>query len=314
MQNTGNIQTIPQALQSSQGWAELFELKRTRQPHVHQIEPTNHCPYHCIMCPRSKKMTRELGFMDMELFKQVVDEIATYEPVVRNKPTELFHFGESLLHPQLPEMVRYGKEKDLKLILSVNGPQLTSALSQELLSTGVDEIIISLDGYDEKSYREIRGPAANYKNAVNNIETVLRLSQASQSPTRITVRMILLDRNQEKSASFRKYWQQKGANVETRTFFPWTEPEMTVLGDYDRYPSHMVCPFPFQYLVVQWDGSVVPCCRDYNGEHRMGSVQHTSLQEIWKGEKFAEFRLQHGSGDLENMGICKRCMGIYSKQ
>ena len=51
--------TLPKALQTRAGWAQLFEHSRTEEPHIHQIEPTNVCPYTCIMCPRHNNMTRE---------------------------------------------------------------------------------------------------------------------------------------------------------------------------------------------------------------------------------------------------------------
>lgn len=70
------VEDLPASFRSRAGWAELFELQRPSEPHIHQIEPTNHCPYQCIMCPRSTKMTRELGFMERGEFSG----ISAYSP------------------------------------------------------------------------------------------------------------------------------------------------------------------------------------------------------------------------------------------
>lgn len=43
---------LPKGIKSRKDWARILEWKRTRQPHLHQIEPTNACPYSCIICPR----------------------------------------------------------------------------------------------------------------------------------------------------------------------------------------------------------------------------------------------------------------------
>ena len=126
------------------------------EPHLHQIEPTNHCPYTCVMCPRSEKMNRKLGFMEMDLYTKVIDEVAGYSDAARSKEIELFHFGESLLHPGIADMVGYAADRALPITLSVNAPQLNPDLAAELLSRGAHKIIISLDGTDKESYRRIR--------------------------------------------------------------------------------------------------------------------------------------------------------------
>ena len=69
---------MPASLRTRDGWAEFFEAQRPDEPHLHQIEPTNHCPYACIMCPRSQHMTRRRGFMEMALYRGVIDEVATF--------------------------------------------------------------------------------------------------------------------------------------------------------------------------------------------------------------------------------------------
>lgn len=142
---------------SRSGWGELFELRRTREPHVHQIEPTNSRPYSCVMCPRPGRMEREVGFMDMGLSCRVIDEISGFSEPVRKKEIELFHFGESLLHPRIDDMTGYASAKGLNVTLSVNAPELTPSLLDRLAESGPCRIIISFDGYDEGSYREIRG-------------------------------------------------------------------------------------------------------------------------------------------------------------
>lgn len=300
---------FPAGLQNRKGWQTLFEWRRSQEPHLHQIEPTNHCPYSCVMCPRSTKMSRSLGFMEMDLYRKVIDEVSTYSAPVREKEIELFHFGESLLHPELPAMVSYGAQKGLKMVLSVNGPHLTPERSEALLAARAHKIIISLDGYDDASYRAIRGPVADYEKAVRHIDHLLEAAAGSE--TRIVIRMIEIAHNAAHTEQFRSQWEGRGASVEVREFFPWTERDLVALGKVTRYPPHMPCPFPWQYLVVQWDGSVVACCRDYNSENPMGNVREESLKSIWNGARYQAFRDAHGDGALADKRLCSECMGIY---
>ena len=302
---------FPSSLQSRQGWAHYLELKRTPEPHLHQIEPTNHCVYSCIMCPRPKKMKRGTGFMKFDLFTKVIDEVSSYSEPVKSREIELFHFGESLLHPEIERMVGYASLKGLRITMSVNGPQLHPELAGKILSGGPFRIIVSLDGHDQDSYRAIRGGNADYAEAVRHIRTLKSLHKKMKSNALISVRMILMYSNAEHVSLFRKQWEDAGIDVEIREFFPWGESEMAGIGSFKKYPPFMPCPFPWQYLVVQWNGDVVPCCRDYNAANKLGNVRDSSLKKIWNSRTYEEFREQMATGNFKGNDICPECLKLY---
>lgn len=303
--------SFPSSLKSRAGWAELLELKRTAEPHVHQIEPTNSCPYSCVMCPRPVRMERGVGFMEMDLYRKIIDEISGFSEPVRKKEIELFHFGESLLHPAIAEMAGYASGKGLNITLSVNAPELTPPILHKLIESGPLRIIISFDGYDEESYRAIRGQGADYEKASANLEYAAGLVKKGLPRTKMSLRIIRLNRNSARIEDFRKRYEATGLPVEIREFFPWTEKELVTLGMVRKYPPFMPCPFPWQYLVVQWDGAVVPCCRDYNGVNPMGNANLSTLKEIWNSARYAAFREEHCTGDYGANAFCKGCMEIF---
>jgi len=305
------IEQLPASLRSREGWAQLLELQRRSEPHLHQIEPTNSCIYRCIMCPRSRKMTRPQGFMQRDLYQKIIDEVANYDNALRSKEIELFHFGESLLHPHVGEMIEYASQQKLKISLSLNPPLLNEELTKRILQAKPHKLILCLDANDERTYQRIRGRSADFKAAISNIETLLVWHEKLDSDTQIVLRMIKLHLNQDQHEAFQRHWQKKGLAVELREFFPWNEKDLKHLGTVEKYPFYMPCPFPWRYLAVQWNGDVVPCCRDYNGVHKMGNVKDASLREIWNGAKYAEFRDQHRCGIFENNPVCRECMSIY---
>lgn len=302
---------LPQALQSRTGWSDYLEIQRSNQPHVHQIEPTNHCPYDCVMCPRGRKMNRKTGFMDLTLYTKIIDEISCFEESIKAKEIELFHFGESLLHPNIDAMVGYGAARGLNMVLSVNAPQLTPDLVVRILHSKPSKIIISLDGHDQDSYQKIRGKAANYDVAIANIENVIGFLEQNDFKTEVFIRIIKLHLNESKIDLFVQRWEAKGMQVEVRPFFPWTEKELTHLGKVEKYPPGMPCPFPWQYLVIQWDGTIVGCCRDYNGVNALGNVNGSSLESIWNSMEYSRFRDQHRHGVYKNNLFCEECMDIF---
>jgi len=305
------MKKLPKIFNSRKSWGEYFEYKRTSEPHVHQIEPTNHCPYTCVMCPRTNHMTRDTGFMEMSVYKKVIDEIDTFQEPVRSKEIELFHFGESLIHPQLHEMISYASNKNLNIVLSINPPSLDEKKIYNILDANPSKIILSLDGHDSKSYQEIRGKHANYEKAINNIEILLNYHKQIGSKTKIIIRMIEFNLNSPYSDKFKQQWQRDGVEVEIREFFPWTEKELVKLGKVKKWRPYMPCPFPWQYVVVHYNGDIVPCCRDYNGVNKIMNVKEHTLKEIWNSKEYADFRNQHITGDYSGNNFCKECMDIY---
>ena len=99
--------------------------------------------------------------------------------------------------------------------------------------------------------------------------------------------------------------------VITRRFFPWTEPKLRALGPNDKLLPHSPCPFPWQHLVIQWDGKVVTCCRDHNGSNVMGDVREQSLVDIWNGATYDRLRAQAAAGAWPDFPLCERCEPMY---
>ncbi|MFH1156949.1 MAG: radical SAM/SPASM domain-containing protein [Pseudomonadota bacterium] len=301
---------LPSFLKSRRGWGSLFEMKRSEYPHLHQVEPTNACPYRCVMCPRGSRMTRKIGYMEMPVFCRIMDEVSSYPSPERGRKIELFHFGESLLHPDIVRMNAYAAAKGLNTVLSVNALELTPGLSAGLTDGGAGTILVSLDGDTPESFERIRGRRIDYDQAVRNVLSLSEHIRTTGAATVLEVRMILLKQNSDRVESFRAFWQERGVNVRIREFFPWGETDLACLGEYDKYPPFMPCPFSWQYLVVQWNGDVVVCCRDYNGQTVMGNVMETSLKEIWNNKNYARFRENMVNGTYDNT-ICPECMALY---
>lgn len=311
MRDPAQESALPRCLGSRTGWSKYLELQRSPEPHLHQIEPTNACPFSCVMCTRPTRMKRPIGLMDLALFRKVIDEVATFSPATRLKEIELFHFGESLLHPQLPEMVAHAASRRLRPVLSVNPPRLDAALGEALLQARPHRIICSMDADNPESYRRMRGPAADFGRALENLDGLLETRRRLGSQVPIVVRMIRMQQNQGEEEPFAARWRAAGAQVELRPFFPWNDTAMAALGEWERLPEHMPCPFPWRYLVVQWNGDVVPCCRDCNGDIVLGNVAGSSLRDIWNGERYRGFREEMASGRFSNP-ICGPCMDLYS--
>ena len=208
-------------------------------------------------------------------------------------------------------MVGYAAGHGLNVVLSVNAPELSAGMAERLLMARPSKIIVSLDGTDQETYARLRGPRAKFSTAVDNTRAAARLKLRLGSDVRITVRMIRLYANSHQAEAFRTFWEGEGLDVEIRGFFPWGEKDLAGLGAYATYPDNMPCPFPWQHLVVQWNGDVVPCCRDFNGSIVLGNVGNRTLKAIWNAESYRLFRLQHRRGDFDRNRTCRECTELY---
>jgi radical SAM protein with 4Fe4S-binding SPASM domain len=69
----------------------------------------------------------------------------------------------------------------------------------------------------------------------------------------------------------------------------------------------MLCRAPWRSVVVLWDGRVVPCCHDANGETVLGDLKESSLAEIWAGVPAAALRARLRDGNIRPEEPCSSC-------
>ena len=117
------------------------------------IEVTSHCNLRCPLCPNQGLPGKKKGFMAWELFQKIVDQAAGQVHDIY-----LFHRGEPLLHPRLPEMIDYAEHRGIPTRIHTNATLLTESLSRRLLSSRLRMISFSFDGYDAGQLRTKPAP------------------------------------------------------------------------------------------------------------------------------------------------------------
>ena len=252
------------------------------------IEPTNTCNLTCSFCYVTEGMVRDEGFMDFDLFKKIVDETPGLEHLC------MHNWGEPLLHPRIFEMLDYAKRSGVRwLVMNTNGTLLNEAMIDRIVGGSLDILRISIDGLDE-TYRRTRGvPLANLE------EKVLRLlEQRDRQNSELQVGVVFtVEKNTEADADeFSRHWE--GIVDHVRLQPRLAEGQRTVL-----------CPelFGKDYgkLVVLWDGTVVPCCVDYNGILKLGNAWTQPVGELWRATAIERLRESHLKGEFPSR--CANC-------
>lgn len=272
------------------------------------IEPTNYCNLSCSMCPR--ELNRPFGYMDINLFKKIIDESILYGKrliITINKD------GEPLLHPELPQMIQYTKERKAayKINFYTNGILLTEAKSLELIKSGLDTIHISIDAFTNETYKKIKN-SQKLEVVEENVKELVSLKEKHHSKTPLViVKIIHTPDTQDEIKPFINKWKGIANFVEIGEYHTWDgtltsqnlqEPSESI-SKTKRYP----CTFLWYNPVILWDGRVTTCCVDYQGKNVVGDIKNDPLAGIWQGNALQNIRTVHLEGRYDSIPLCCKC-------
>jgi radical SAM protein with 4Fe4S-binding SPASM domain len=266
------------------------------------IEVTNACNLKCIMCHR-QVMTRKVGFMDFELFKE-----CTRQGIEMGvKMVVPFNYGESLLHPRLVDMVEYIKSQSRETIVKINtnGMLLTKDYAKDLMSAGIDEITFSLEGCTKESHEKI-AIGSDYNTILANLTDLIDMRKGNAKP-QIRVCMVRMEETEPEMKQFVKKWRPI---VDSITIHDMNTGYGTLKDRRVRkspLKRKVPCRELWLKLQVLWDGSVTVCCIDYDGRLRIGNVEKDSLRDLWFSPRMNEMREIHRLREFAKIPICSKC-------
>lgn len=293
--------------------ARLFNNYRKKSSHLPYkpirlwVELTSICNYRCIMCPNKDLPKENKGFMKMELYKKIVDEAAVFAFDIN-----LAHRGESLLHPQLEQAIRYAKNKRLYTRLHTNGSLLTEELSHKLLASELDRISFSFDGYTKEVYENIRR-GGDFDKTLSNIIRFLKIKKASgKKKPLVAIEVINFAETADEKA--RRSFQEHFSGLPLDNFVIKELHNWAGEIKKEQNPRHYsICPFPWNAMIINWDGSVSPCTQDFFGKYITGDANFSSLQEIWNSEKMIRLRTKLSRQDLDGLAACSGCDRLWRR-
>ena len=286
-------------------------------PAAVSIEPTNRCNLHCPECPSgTNELSRAAGFMDLPKFRSILDELSPELAWLT-----MYFQGEPYLHPGFFDFILYARLKNIYVSSSTNGHFLDKKNAEATVGSGLNRLIISVDGTDQKTYETYRvgGSLNTVREGIRNLAQA-RKSAGSKTPE-IIIQFLVLRSNQDQLRDIRRKgleWGGDKVEVKSAQFndFINGNPLMPDEGKYSRYtgrgtyrikntlPDH--CFRMWSSCVISWDGKVVPCCFDKDAEHMLGKINERSFREIWEGLGYYEFR-QMILKQRKTINICRNC-------
>ncbi len=271
-----------------------------RPLHV-DIEITNACNLRCIMCERNI-MKREVGYMERDLFCSIIDQCAHYGIY----SVKLGLWGESLLHKDFFDMIKYAKSRNIHTQFNTNATLITREVVERLIESGLDRITVSIESALKDSYEGIRC-GAEFDAVMNNISDFIRMKPLGRKPL-LTVQFIKMKKNMARIPEFVEMFKDKVdfvsvTNVSSTCGDPKILKESTI--DYSTLEK-IPCSEIRLRLSVLWNGDVTVCCNDFDGFLKIGNVKTESLMDLWHGEKANAIREKHTRRDFSGL-ICDVC-------
>ena len=321
-----------------------MRLRRTvveGYPYEMQIDPNNVCNLRCPLCPTGQRThERPAGQMPFERYDRLLREVAPYLFKVR-----LYSWGDPLLHEAIHEMVALASALNVGTQISSNlSRPMGEADADRLIRSGLELLKVSLDGVTADTYRRYR-IGGDFERVVANVRTLARRKRAlgSRTPT-IELQFIVMRHNEGEVGQLEALRRRLDAdrarqvpvaiNVldpeQRRTYLP-RDPALSRY-DYrrdcqDKYLSGTrVCPWPWTSAVVNWDGTVSPCCVFEGHDTEMGNAFGAGgFREVWNGPAYRRARSvlsgkapvtfrdaagpDAGEGDYRGHRLCARCRG-----
>lgn len=303
----------------------MRELLPVKAPFVVNLNPTGICNFKCFFCPTNsenlkpeyRKYLDGLKLMSMEVFHKAVEGFLELEEQI--KVIYLVGTGEPLLHPNIAEMVKTLKEKKVcrEVRIITNGSLLNPELNQKLIDAGLDVLKISIEALDEEGYKSISGVDFNYEKFLINIEDYYRRSRGTNC---VITAKILTDalKNEEQYHKFYDMFEHISDYQELRNIEPiWPGYDFSQTNcnhesiDLSEIGYTGICPAAFVELMINPDGSVSLCRKDWAGNLLMGNVKTDSIREIWYSDKRREYLKQHLNAQRVHMGFCELCERSY---
>lgn len=283
------------------------------------IEPTTSCNLRCPECPSGlRSFTRPTGMLKPELFQSTIDQLAS-----RLSYLTFYFQGEPYLHPQFLDLVSYASRKRIYTATSTNAHYLNDKNAEATVKSGLDRLIISIDGTTQETYESYR-IGGSLEKVIEGTKNIVRWKRELKSTTpHVIFQFLVVKPNEHQIDEVNKLGRELGVDevaFKTAQIYDYQQGSdlIPTIDRYSRYKKNNDgtyqiknellnhCWKMWHSCVITWDGKVVPCCFDKDAHYVLGNLNHQSFEEIWRGQKYNDFRasLLRSRTEIE---MCKNC-------
>ncbi len=300
-------------------WANLAtveverKLRRVRvkgRPYILFIDPCNYCNLRCPLCATGRNdLGRPQAMLSFEHFKRYFDPFAPYLFEVN-----MHNWGESLLNKQVYQMIDHAQRSNVGTNLSSNFVKLDSSDLDNILDSGLEYLIASVDGTTPESYEKYR-VRGNFDRVMENIAELLRRRNSRRLKTPVVEwQFIVMKHNEHEIADAEVMAKKLGVDLLrfipvglpydapnhkelAEEWFPINVQGRTESDGTEQQFSQKNKPSPCFYLyrsfVVNPDGGVSPCCivpRQTTDFANLSNLDSIDVLQIYNNENYQSGR------------------------
>lgn len=287
------------------------------------IAPTHFCNFKCFYCTHSsseddmKKIDFKKVNLTYDQFKKIAYQISEFPNKV--KLIAFSGIGEPLINKELPKMIKLLRDLDVaeKIEIFTNGLLLNKELSDQLIEAGVDRIKVSLQGLDEKGYRDVCKANIDFEDFMKN----LKYFYNNRKNTKVYIKIIddLINKEQE------EYFYETFGDICDEIFIEHLFSCQTLKGDCDGkvdgtltvYQEEAikteVCQLLFYSLMCDAEGFIYPCASlGLPKNFAIGNVFEDTIVDIWNNERLCNLRIKHLEKKISSVPVCNECGNYYA--
>lgn len=284
------------------------------------FEPTTSCNLRCPECPSGlREFTRPTGMLQSSFFQQTIDAIH------KDLLYLIFYFqGEPYLNPDFLKMVQYAHSKGIYTATSTNAHYLTEEKARQTVESGLDRLIISIDGTTQDVYQQYR-VGGKLEKVLEGARNIVKWKKELKSKTPfVFFQFLVVKPNEHQIEEIKKLGAELGVDqvrFKTAQVYDYeNDPNQLIpsIAKYSRYKKNEKgvtisksglqnhCWKLWHANVITWDGLVVPCCFDKDAMHQLGNLKMQSFKDIWQNDNYRQFRKELMTS-RKNIDICANC-------
>lgn len=283
------------------------------------IEPTTACNLGCPECPSGlKKFTRPTGKLDLTLHQTMIQQLKRSVFYIN------YYFqGEPFLHPEFLDLIKEAKRNKIYTATSTNAHFIDKKKAAEIVVSGLDRLIISIDGLTQKTYENYR-INGQLEKVLNGTKHILQAKKELGSKTpHLIFQFLAVKQNEHEISDVLKLGTELNIDevrIKSAQLYDYKNgnsliPENEKYSRYKRQKDGTYklkkqtgnhCWRMWSSCVLTWDGKVVPCCFDKDAKHVLGTINSAPFKNIWHNPQYNSFRqaILTGRNEIE---ICQNC-------
>lgn len=273
------------------------------------IESGNICNLRCPLCPTGQSDgSAKKGFLTLSDFRKFIDEMGKNLTLIR-----LYNWGEPLLNKELIKMIDYANKKKIAVKISTNlSFSMEDFQAEALVKANLQRIYISCDGSSDSTYKTYHIDG-DFSRVISNMKLLIEkkvklrnhytdiiwlfhvfkhneheIEKARAMAKDIGVKISI---NKMRTDMGKEILETAEKSIERDSKWLPENPEYNVFNMTEKKPKNRFnCDLLWTETVINWDGSILPCCSVYDETHSFGNIKENSFKNIWNNEKYISAR------------------------